>query len=68
MIKTGYSTIIQSEKGHGVSPAMHQHPRQSRISMIRSFCFAFGISFGGISLGVVYYELKPNETMTGDRY
>jgi len=64
-MKNGYTTITLSIEDCGVSSAMHQHHRQSQISMIRSFRFAFD----GISWDVVYYELlKPNETITRDRY
>jgi len=38
-------TRIQNEKSHGVSPAMHQHSRQSRIPIVLSLCSVFvGIS------------------------
>jgi len=41
-MKSGYTMTIRSEKGHGISPAMHQHPRQSRISMAPNLCSVFG--------------------------
>ena len=43
--KSGYTTIILSIENRWVSPARHQHPRQSQISKVRSICS----SFGGIS-------------------
>jgi len=54
----------QSEKSHGISPAMHQHPRQSRISMAPSLCSVFG----GISRMSCYELLQPNEIIIGDWY
>jgi len=45
-VKNGYTTIAQNGKGHGISPAMHQYPRQNRISMAPSLCSVFGGSAG----------------------
>jgi len=33
---------IQSENNHEISTAMHQHPWQSRISVVPSLCSVFG--------------------------
>ena len=38
-MKNRYTTITLSVENLGVSPAMHQHRRQSRISMVPSYWF-----------------------------
>ena len=41
-MKNGYTTKTLSIEDRGVNPAMHQHWRQNRISMVRNFRSAFG--------------------------
>jgi len=65
LIKNGYLTTTQREKSHGISPVIHQHSRQSQISMALSLCSVFG----GISRVTCTTELLHfNGTITGNRY
>ena len=42
LMKKGYTTKTLHIEDHGVSPVMHWHWQQSRISMVQSFCSTFG--------------------------
>jgi len=46
--------ITQSEKSHGVIPAMHQHPQQSRAIHGSKLML-----FGWDQQGIVYYDAAP---------
>jgi len=63
VMKSGYTTITLSVEDHGISPAMHQHGRRSRISM----CSKLLLCIWWDQLGVVNYELhklKPLREIT----
>ena len=62
VMKGEYTTIAQKVEDHKVSLAMHQHRRQSQISMVRSFCSAlYGISWAQFIMSCSNRSKPPRE-------
>ena len=63
-MKNGSTTITQRRENHGDHLAMLQHRQSSRIFLEKELMLCIWWD----QLGVVYYELKPNEIITGALY